>query len=88
MPNILSNVKDVKKSKLLRQRNNAVRSSIKTAIKKVLRTGPEPIAPEERQASFREAQKKIAKSVSKGVLHKNTAARKISRLSRNLNKLV
>lgn len=84
MANILSNIKSAKKNKILRAKNNAIKSSIKTAIKKTLNAFQNE---EEKKQNFSTTQKLIAKSVSKGVLHRNTAARKISKLALNLNKL-
>lgn len=83
MANILSNIKDAKKNKLLRIKNNATKASIKTAIKKTL--NPSQNLADVRK-NFSATQKLIAKSVNKGVLHRNTAARKISKLALNLNK--
>lgn len=83
MANILSNIKDAKKNKLLRIKNNATKASIKTAIKKTL--NPSQNLADARK-NFSATQKLIAKSVNKGVLHRNAAARKISKLALNLNK--
>ena len=55
-----------------------------TAIKKV-RAAAEEEGNENAQALFINAQSCIAKAGKKGVIHKNTAARKISRLSKILN---
>ena len=66
--------------------NTARRSRIRTFIKKVelaLASGDKDSA----TAAFRAAESEIKRGVSKGVLHKNTASRKISRLARRLNAL-
>ena len=60
--------------------NKARRSRMRTFIRKVeeaLATGDAAVA----AAALRAAQPEIMRSVSKGVLHKNTASRKISRLA-------
>lgn len=87
MANIASKIKSAQKNLELRRKNNAVKSSIRTTIKKTLNPNFE-ITEDTRKENFRIAQKKLAKAVSKGVLHKNTAARKTSRLALNLNKML
>jgi small subunit ribosomal protein S20 len=60
--------------------NKARRSRIRTFLRKV----EEAIAsgdPAAAQAALRAAQPELARGVTKGVLHKNTVARKMSRLS-------
>lgn len=66
--------------------NKARRSRIRTFIRKV----EEAIAAGDRDAAneaLRRAQPEIMRGASKGVLHKNTASRKISRLSARVRKL-
>ena len=67
------------------QRNTAFKSSIKTAIKKALAlaTGDS----KELQAALSKVYQLCDKAVSKGILHKNTAARKKSRLTVAVQKL-
>lgn len=77
----MANIKSAKKRILVaernRQRNRSVRSGVKTAMKKaVATTGAEA------EGAFREAVSRIDKAVTKGVLHKNTAARRKSQLAR------
>jgi len=63
-----------------RLRNKAVKTRIKNAIKKFLKaTG------EEKRVLLNEIYSLLDSAVSKGVIHKNTAARKKSRLARLLN---
>ena len=67
--------------------NKARRSRMRTFVRKV----EEAIAAGERDAAaeaLRQAQPEIMRSVSKGVLHKNTASRKISRLAGRVNALL
>ena len=66
--------------------NKARRSRIRTFLRKVeeaLSAGNADAAKE----ALREAQPEMARGVSKGVMHKNTAARKMSRLSARVKAL-
>jgi small subunit ribosomal protein S20 len=85
----LANIKSAKKRAEIAVRNNernvAVKSSIKTAIKRVL-DALKLNDNEKVKAALNKAYGVIDKAVSKGVLHKNTAARKKSRLTRHINK--
>jgi small subunit ribosomal protein S20 len=68
-------------------RNTAVRSSLKTRVKKIeaaISAGNS----DEAQKALLEAIKDFDKAASKGVIHKNTAARNISRLTKKVNALV
>jgi small subunit ribosomal protein S20 len=87
----MANIKSAKKRILTAERNHernvAFKSSIKTAVKKVLE-----LAQTKDQAALNAAlsqtYKLCDKAVSKGILHKNTAARKKSRLTKAVNKLM
>ncbi|MGI9860775.1 30S ribosomal protein S20 [Moorella naiadis] len=84
MPNIKSAIKRVELTRVRTLRNKAIKSSVKTAIKKFqtgLNQGEGDTA-----ASLRQALSAIDKAVTKGVLHPNTAARKKSGLQRQFNK--
>ena len=64
-------------------RNRTYRSALKTQMKKflsVVKEGNAQVAQEELRLTV----KKIDKGVVKGILHKNTASRKKSRLTKNL----
>lgn len=66
--------------------NGARVSRIRTFIKKVelaLEGGKQ----DEAAAALKAAQPEIARGVAKGVMHKNTAARKVSRLSKRVKAL-
>lgn len=67
-------------------RNKAVRSELKTRTKAALAAAEagEATAADE---ALRLAQKRIDSAVAKGVLHKNTAARRKARLARRVNQL-
>jgi small subunit ribosomal protein S20 len=84
MANIKSQIKRNKQNEVRRERNKAVRSSLKTSQKKV----EAAIADGDAQAAqdhAREASKALDKAASKGVVHKRTAARRKSRLARAAN---
>lgn len=81
----MANIKSAKKRVLVAEtrtaRNKAIRSKVKTSIKKVeaaITTGDKAAA----QASLVNAISEIDKASSKGVYHKNTASRKVARLSK------
>ncbi len=67
-----------------RERNRMYKSRIKTAIKKLLKA-MEKKEVESIEPLFKQALKEINKARSKGVIHRNTAARKISRLYKKVN---
>ncbi len=84
----MPNIKSAKKRVLVAERNHAknvaVKSKIKTAMRRVLEALKDNT--DKVQELLNSAYKVIDKSVSKGVLHKNTAARKKSRLTKFVNK--
>lgn len=81
-----SAVKRAKQSEVRRLRNRAVRSRVKNVVKKV-RTAVAKKSPEEARAALTEAIPVIDKAASKGTLHRRTAGRKISRLSKQVHAL-
>lgn len=70
-----------------RLRNAHVKSTMKTNIKKVL-VALEAKEKDEVQAAYKAAVRYIDKAASKGVIHKNSAARRVSRLSKKVSKLI
>ena len=86
----MANIKSAKKRILVNQtkaeRNKAIKSSVKTAVKKV-RVAIEAQDKEAAKAELTAATKTIEMAASKGVYHKNNVARKISRLSKAVNGL-
>ncbi len=86
MPNIKSSIRSVKTDAERRIRNAAVKSTVKTASRKVMDAVKAGNA-EEAKALLVNASKTIDKAASKGVLHKNAASRKKSRLARRINAL-
>ena len=67
-------------------RNKAIKSSVKTAVKKV-RVAIEAQDKEAAKAALLNATTVIDKAASKGVYHKNTASRKVSRLAKAVNEI-
>lgn len=65
-------------------RNRAVKSTIKTIVKKV-ETAADAGRKEEAGAELSLAIKALTKAASKGIIHRNTASRSISRLTRKVN---
>ncbi len=80
MANIKSAKKRILVTKTRYERNKAIRSGVKTSIKKVYAAieGGDKAAADE---ALKGAVSTISKAASKGVLHKSTASRKVSRLS-------
>ncbi|MFJ1765241.1 30S ribosomal protein S20 [Amycolatopsis sp. NPDC088138] len=86
MANIKSQIKRITTNEKARQRNQAIRSSVKTAIRKVREaadSGDKAKAVELQ----RDAAQKLDKAVSKGVLHANQAANKKSAIAKRVNSL-
>ena len=86
MPNTRSAEKRVRKTERRTAVNKARRSEIRTAVRKVeeaLASGDKDTA----KAALKTAEPQIMRGVSKGVIHKNTASRKVSRLSARLKGL-
>ena len=84
MANIKSAKKRVLVSRAYAERNKSIRSAVKTAIKKVeaaVKAGDKAAAAETLKASV----SVIEKAGTKGVYHKNNAARKVSRLTKLVN---
>lgn len=89
----MANIKSAKKRILVAERNYernvAFKSSIKTAVKKALVLAQSKEKNQDAvKSAISEAYKLCDKAVSKGILHKNTAARKKSRLTKAINKLM
>ena len=83
MANIKSAIKRMRQNEVRRLRNRAIRSRVRSAVKLVTSATGE-LTPA-LQETYRDAVRVLDKAVTKGVLHKNTASRKKSRLARLLN---
>ena len=86
----MANIKSAKKRILVNRtraaRNKSVKSAVKTSIKKVdaaIAEGNKEAA----NAALLETISAIDKATSKGVYHKNTSSRKVSRLSKAVNSI-
>jgi small subunit ribosomal protein S20 len=82
--NTRSAIKRIRQNEKRRQRNRAVRSSIRTSLK-TARAVTDKTA--ESKAVVLDAIRALDRAVSQGVIHSNTAARKKSALARKLNTL-
>lgn len=83
MANIKSQIKRNRQNETRRERNKTVSTELKTRAKNVEAAVE---AGEGAEEAYRLAQKRIDMAVSKGVMHKNTAARRKARLARKVNK--
>ena len=86
MANIKSQKKRILTAEKARQRNKAVRSELKTYVKKVV-TAVEAGDKAAAEAQLRVASRKLDKAVTKGVFHRNAAANKKSGLTTAFNKM-
>lgn len=86
MANIKSAKKRILVSRARYEKNKAIRSKVKTAIKKV-EAAVAAADKEAAAAAFKDAESTISKACSKGVYHKNNAARKVSRLAGLVNSM-
>ncbi|MEO1101063.1 MAG: 30S ribosomal protein S20 [Pseudomonadota bacterium] len=86
MANTRSAKKMVRKIARRTEVNTARRSRMRTFVRRVeeaIESGDKTAA----QAAFKEAQPEIMRAAGKGVLHKNTSSRKISRLSARIKSM-
>jgi small subunit ribosomal protein S20 len=86
---ILAHHKSAKKRIITSEKRNLYNRSIKSRVKTFSHHFEDAVNSENREESqktFATAVSEIQKAVSKGVLHKNTAARKVSRLARQFNR--
>jgi len=85
MPNIKSAIKRAKQSESKRKINAARKSSVRTAVKKVMTSiaATEDIAIT--KELLRDAEAKIARAKGKGLMHANTASRSVSRLAKRVS---
>jgi len=86
LANHKSALKRARQNDVRRVRNKGYKTTVKKAIKAV-RTEVADSSPEKAREDLVKAVSIIQKSASKGIIHKNQAARKISRLTRRVNQL-
>lgn len=83
MANIKSQIKRINTNKKAQERNKAVKSQLKTAVRstrEAITAGDKAAA----EAALAKATKKLDKAVSKGVIHKNQAANRKSAISKQV----
>ncbi|HWD41939.1 MAG TPA: 30S ribosomal protein S20 [Fimbriimonas sp.] len=80
MANIKSSKKDLKRNAKNRARNVATKSALKTYVKKVRQATPETVG-----AALTTAIKQLDKAAQRGIIHKNQAARRKSRIAKAAN---
>ncbi len=86
MANIKSQIKRIETNRKAETRNKAVRTELKSAVKAVR----EASAKGDKQAAataLKNANRKLDKAVSKGVLHKNQAANRKSAIAKKVSSL-
>ena len=86
MANIKSQKKRILTNEKARQRNNSVKSELKTAVRAVL-TAVETSDKEAATVALVSASRKLDKAVSTGVIHANNAANRKSAISKKVNAL-
>jgi small subunit ribosomal protein S20 len=84
MANIKSSKKDLKRNAKRRARNQATKSALKTYVKKV-RQAVAAGVPENVQPALAGAIKQLDKAAQRGIIHKNQAARRKSRIAKAAN---
>ena len=87
LANIKSQMKRNRQNETRNERNKGLRSELKTRVKGALAAAEAGDA-EQAQELTRQAQKRIDMAVTKGVLHKNTAARRKAKLVRDVSALL
>ena len=84
MPNLKSSEKRMRQNEKRRAHNRAIRSRVRTAVDKanaLIEEGDQEAA----QDAVREAVSQLDRAVKKGILHRNNADRRKSRLMKYLN---
>jgi len=85
MPNTKSAAKRMRQEQKRRAVNRRTKSIVKTAITKARQAIATPTVDEEAATAVRSAVSELDKAAKKGVIHKNNAARRKSRLMKQLN---
>jgi small subunit ribosomal protein S20 len=81
-----SAIKQTRQSEEKRLRNSHVKSTMKTRVKKVV-AAIESKATDNLDGLFKDAISYIGTAASKGVIHRNNASRKVSRLTKKINSI-
>ncbi len=83
MANIKSQIKRNRQNEVRRQRNKSARSTLRTYVKRFLDAAESGDA-EAADTAYRTATRAFDKAAAKGIIHKNTAANRKSRLAKRL----
>lgn len=86
----MANTKSAKKSIKVQERRRARNQMVKTRVRSTFKRANQAVADEKTEqasADVTAAISEIDKAVAKGIIHRNTAARKKSRLMKKLNAL-
>ena len=83
MANIKSQMKRIRTNEKRHQRNQAVKSELKTLVRKT-REAVDAGDAEAAEAALKVASRKLDKAASKGVIHKNQAANRKSKLAQRV----
>lgn len=86
MANHASALKRVKQSRKRRLRNKSYKSTISTSVKKIFSSIEEKNV-DDAKASYKQAIARLDSAVNKGIFHRKTASRKISRLTKKVSEL-
>lgn len=86
MANIKSQIKRNRQTEIRHARNKSTRSSLKTRIKRYLDTAASGDATASQEA-YRDISKALDQAAAKGVIHKNAASRRKSRLAKQVARL-
>ncbi|MDP9397505.1 MAG: 30S ribosomal protein S20 [Actinomycetota bacterium] len=84
MANIKSQIKRNRQNERARMRNKAVKSSLKTAVRKVREASD--AGSDDAATLLRDASRLLDKAVSKGVIHRNQAANRKSALAKRVSR--
>lgn len=85
MANIKSAKKRAKQTIVKRSRNLSRRTALKTAVRRVLDALKSGKDEQSTKALLRDAEAKLSRAKGKGIIHANTAARKVSRLAKKVS---
>ena len=86
MANIKSQIKRIKTNEKRRLRNKAVKTEVRTLVRKV-REAAEAGETQAAEEALKVASRKLDKAVSKGVIHRNQAANRKSKLAKLVAKI-
>ena len=86
MANIKSQIKRIKTNEIARQRNVAVKSALKTSVRR-FRSAADAGDREAATVALRNASKALDKAASKGIIHKNQAANRKSAIAKRAAEL-